>query len=188
MTNQLCFLLLIAICIPFQAYAQRHYKGVNGLEANYGLTIFKDHGTFLQVSSSRYLNRITYWKIGLNYLENHQKIKTPAPSTDTRYKTSKNYFVDGMIYKTVATNLSSIFFSLGIGAFLGAEKRFVLTPEAALDKKYRCLFGPKAAMETEVFMAPRWAVVGSLAEYWAATSKVNHWNTVWSVGLKFLLY
>ena len=62
-------LFIIGIGGVCSVKAQRHYSGVRAIDMSYGLNIFGRDNTHLNVSISRYRNRTTYWKGGLNFLE-----------------------------------------------------------------------------------------------------------------------
>lgn len=89
--------------------------------------------------------------------------------------------LDGSYYYTIVTNLKSVYWSVGLGAFIGCE--FDKRP----DEKYTFIVGPKLETELEVFVAPRIALLGRVQQFWNPLS-VEDWNTVWNVGIKFLLY
>lgn len=85
-------LLLVLCACTHSIYAQRHYAGISALEVNYGLNIFGRNNTNLNLSVSKYRNRTTYWKIGLNYFEksydySYENNSTEVPTIET-YSTS----------------------------------------------------------------------------------------------------
>jgi hypothetical protein len=197
MWKRACFVVFITVLFSLDTFSQRHYKGINGIEANYGLNIFDDNGTFLNVSASKYVNRTTYWKIGLNYFEKHKvydslsgmdELPKILPGNAIFPKTCKSYFIDGTYYKTVTTNLTSLYFSVGLGALMGAESYYKTNADYLPEAHYRFLAGPKATAELELFLSSRMALLGGLSQYWMPTSNVNTWNTVWNAGLKILIY
>ena len=61
-------ILVLCVC-THSIYAQRHYSGVSALEINYGTNIFGSSGNNLNISYSKYKNRTTYWKVGINYFD-----------------------------------------------------------------------------------------------------------------------
>ena len=181
-------LLLVSIS---SAKAQRHYAGVSALEANYGLNIFGEPNTHLNFAYSKYKNRTTYWKGGFNYLENTYKYNIPlnqdiSETGEIEYlrihTTAKSYYGDVIYFKTLATNLTWLYFNGGIGAFLGVET--YKSPE----REHQFLLGPKIDVELECFVTSRVAIMGRLTQYWNPFSDVTKWNTVWNVGVKFLMY
>ncbi len=183
---KLTLLSILCVC-THSIYAQRHYVGISAIEANYGLNIFGDDGTNLNLSVSKYRNRTTYWKIGLNYLEksydySYEDNTTEEPKIISFGSTAKDYYIDAAYFKTVATNLTSLYFSLGIGAFTGVEAY------RKQDDKYKYLLGLKIEPELEYFIAQRVAIVGHVKQYWSPFSYASKWNTVWNVGVKVLIY
>lgn len=180
--------LLVVLCAcTHSLYAQRHYAGVSALEFNYGMNMFGDCDNNLSLSVSKYKNRTTYWKIGLNYFEKSFDYKMENGSQEQSEivsvnRTARNYYLDGVYYKTVASNLSSLYFNLGLGVFTGVESY-------KEDKdKYDYMLGPKLEAELEFFISGRMALLGRVKQYWSQFSDINEWNTVWNVGIKFLLY
>lgn len=180
-------LLLVFCACTHSVYAQRHYAGISAIEANYGLNIFGRSNTNLNFSVSKYRNRTTYWKIGLNYLEksynySYEDNSLEVPSIISFSSTAKDYYLDAAYFKTVATNLSSLYFSLGLGAFTGVEAY------KKHDDKYDFLLGPKVEAELEYFVTGRVALLGRIKQYWSPFSYASKWNTVWNVGVKVLIY
>lgn len=180
--------LLVVLCAcTHSLYAQRHYAGVSALEFNYGMNMFGDCDNNLSLSVSKYKNRTTYWKIGLNYFEKSFDYKMENGSQEQSEivsvnRTARNYYLDGVYYKTVASNLSSLYFNLGLGVFTGVESY-------KEDKdKYDYMLGPKLEAELEFFISGRMTLLGRVKQYWSPFSDINEWNTVWNVGIKFLLY
>lgn len=49
--------------------AQRHYKRISALEGSYGTNIFGKADNMANISFSKYIDRTSYWKAGLNYFE-----------------------------------------------------------------------------------------------------------------------
>lgn len=202
------FCLLIAGSID--TYAQRHYQNISALELNYGSNVFGDYAHYGNLSFSKYVNRKSYWKAGISYLEKPYDYaipqqsdpatipatssapattrnapaapETPAPAeTEWAEKKAWDLHLDGGYYYTIVTNLKSIYWNVGLGAFIGCE--FDKRP----DEKYTFIVGPKLETELEVFVAPRIALLGRVQQCWNPLS-VEDWNTVWNVGIKFLLY
>lgn len=187
-------------------FAQRHYKNISALEMNYGSNIFGDYGHYGNLSFSKYVNRKSYWKAGISYFEKpydyaipKQTVpvtppaaaptrnapaapETPVPvETEWADKKAWDLHLDGSYYYTIVTNLKSVYWNVGLGAFIGCE--FDKRP----DEKYTFIVGPKLETELEVFVAPRIALLGRVQQFWNPLS-VEDWNTVWNVGIKFLLY
>lgn len=180
-------LLLVLCACTHSVYAQRHYVGISALEVNYGLNIFGRNNTNLNLSVSKYRSRTTYWKIGLNYFEksynySYESNTAEVPTIVSFSSTAKDYYIDAAYFKTVATNLSSLYFSLGLGLFTGVEayKR--------QDNKYDFLLGLKIEPELEYFVSPRVAILGRVKQYWSPFSYASKWNTVWNLGVKVLIY
>ena len=146
------------------------------------MNIFGRNNTNLNLSVSKYRSRTTYWKIGLNYFEksynySYESNTTEVPTIVSFSSTAKDYYIDAAYFKTVATNLSSLYFSLGLGLFTGVEayKR--------QDNKYDFLLGLKIEPELEYFVSPRVAILGRVKQYWSPFSYASKWNTVWNLGV-----
>ena len=154
-------LLLVLCACTHSVYAQRHYVGISALEVNYGLNIFGRNNTNLNLSVSKYRSRTTIVSFS---------------------STAKDYYIDAAYFKTVATNLSSLYFSLGLGLFTGVEAY------KKQDDKYDFLLGLKIEPELEYFVSPRVAILGRVKQYWSPFSYASKWNTVWNLGVKVLIY
>lgn len=180
--------LFLVLCTSVHAlYAQRHYAGVEALEMNYGLNIFGRSDNNLNFSYSKFKNRTTYWKVGLNYFEksfnyNYEDVSLGDPEMITLDRKAKDYFLDAVYAKTVATNMTSVFFNLGLGAFTGVEAYKEESTE------YDFLLGAKIEAELEYFISGRVALLGRVTQYWSPFSDISQWNTTWNVGVKVLLY
>lgn len=165
-------------------YAQQHYKGISALEVNYGTNIFGDADNYINVSYSRYINRKSYWKIGVNYFEKTYDYSVTLPESGTsltREEGGKDLYMDGSYHYTLASNLKSIYWGLSVGAFTGVEHT------RHIDKEYQFIIGPKIGLEMEIFILHRIALLASVQQYWNPFS-FHEWNTVWNIGIKALLY
>lgn len=180
-------LLLVTCACIHSLFAQRHYTNVSALELNYGLNIFGRSNTNLNISISKYRNRTTMWKFGLNYFEksyeySYKDVSHEESVNRSFNSTAKDYYIDAVYEKTIATNLSSLYFNLGIGIYTGVE--------AYKEEKdrYDFLLGPKIEAEMEYFISARVALLGRVKQYWSPFSNISKWNTVWNVGVKVLIY
>lgn len=189
-------LRLIVISVTLLLYtanalAQRHYENIPALEVNYGTNIFGNADHYSGLSFSKYINRKSYWKAGLGYLgksyeytlstnESPDLPKSEVP-IDKEHDKGMDFYMDGGYYRTLATNLKSIYWSVGIGGFIGTE--YLRHPE----KEYAFIVGPKLETELEIFIQPRTAMLTRIQQQWNPLS-INEWNTVWNIGIKILLY
>ena len=164
--------LSLLLC-TVSAFAQRHYENIPALELNYGTNLFGNAGNYYNLSFSRYINRTSYWKAGFSYFE--------KPYEYTIHDKGKDFYVDGGYYRTLASNLKSVYWGIGLGGFIGTE--YVRHP----DKEYNFIIGPKLETELEVFILPRTALLARIQQHWNPLS-IDKWNTVWNVGVKILLY
>lgn len=172
--------------------AQRHYKRISALEASYGTNIFGTADNFASLSFSKYIDRTSYWKAGLNYFEKSFDYSVnsdislpegmiPVMQGQSREATARNWLVNGSYNRTIASNLKSIYWNIGIGCFIGTE----YTKHPSED--YQFIVGPEIGTELELFILPKLAFTVGLKEMWSPLS-VKKWNTVWNAGLKILLY
>lgn len=100
---------------------------------------------------------------------------------ETIHDKGKDFYVDGGYYRTLASNLKSVYWGIALGGFIGTE--YVRHP----DKEYNFIIGPKLETELEVFILPRTALLARIQQHWNPLS-IEKWNTVWNVGIKILLY
>ena len=94
---------------------------------------------------------------------------------------AKDWYLDGSYNYTIASNLKSIFWNIGIGAFIGTE--YIKHPQ----KEYKFIIGPEIGTEVEFFVVPQVAILASMKEVWNPLS-IHKWNTIWNIGVKVLLY
>lgn len=179
--------LIGLLCLYYtqEIYAQRHYTGISSIEASYGMNMFGRNNTHLNLGYSKYRNRTSYWKLGFNYFEKSFSYNLPSEEDNVGQRvgsTGRDYYIDANYYKTVATNLTSLYLSLGIGAYTGVE--YYKMPE----KEYDFILGPKIGAEIEYFILPKTALIGRINQYWSPFSDISHWNTIWNVGVKILIY
>lgn len=173
------------------AFAQRHYENIPALEVNYGANIFGDADNYCSLSFSKYINRKSYWKAGVGYFEKsyeytlstNESLDLPESGVpiDKGDDKGMDFYMDGGYYRTLATNLKSIYWSVGIGGFIGAE--YLRHPK----KEYTFIVGPKLETELEIFILPRTAILARIQQHWNPLS-IDQWNTVWNIGIKVLLY
>lgn len=185
-TTKWTILLVLCAC-THSLYAQRHYSGVSALEVNYGLNFFGGSGNNFNLSYSKYKNRTTYWKIGLNYFDlsydyQYEDLSFGAPILTVFNKKSRSYYLDALYAKTVATNLSSLYFNVGLGTFTGVENY------EEQENEYNFLLGLKIEAELECFVSSRVALLCRVKQYWNPFSDIRKWNTVGNIGIKVLLY
>ncbi|MDR1368817.1 MAG: conjugal transfer protein TraO [Dysgonamonadaceae bacterium] len=165
--------------------AQRHYAGVTALESSYGLNAFGRRNTNLNFSISKYRNRTSYWKGGISFLEKSYIFRDPQDLIRPNFvycSTGQNYYADMAYYVTLATNRTSVYVNSGAGIFAGVE----MYSNPAEQTQF--IFGPKLAVEIELFIAPRIALLCGLHQYWNPFSDLRVWNTTWSSGVKVLIY
>lgn len=173
------------------AFAQRHYENIPALEVNYGANIFGDADNYFSLSFSKYINRKSYWKAGVGYFEKsyeyilstNESLDLPESGVpiDKGDDKGMDFYMDGGYYRTLATNLKSIYWSVGIGGFIGTE--YLHHPK----KEYTFIVGPKLETELEIFILPRTAILARIQQHWNPLS-IDQWNTVWNIGIKVLLY
>jgi hypothetical protein len=126
----------------------------------------------------------SYFEKPYEYTANLPQVSTLNPEEtipETIHDKGKDFFVDGGYYRTLACNLKSVYWGIGLGGFIGTE--YVRHP----DKEYNFIIGPKLETELEVFILPRTALLARIQQHWNPLS-IDKWNTVWNVGIKILLY
>lgn len=178
----------MSVCIQ-AIFAQRHYAGISALELNYGQNIFGSNNHNGNLSFSKYRNRTTYWKVGFNYFEKsfeysyEELLLGGNTGIKTINRLARDYYIDGNYFKTIATNMSSLYLNLGLGVFTGVESY-----KGSEDKyEYKYLVGPELSAELEYFVSRRFGFIGRITQYWNPFSK-KEWNTVWNAGIKILIY
>ena len=189
---KIVILILLLFAGDSMVKAQRHYKRISALEGSYGTNIFGKADKTANISFSKYIDRTSYWKAGLNYLEKSfdYSVNTeasqpltimPAKQSREREETARNWFINGSYNRTIVSNLKSIYWNIGIGCFLGTE--YTKHPS----EEYQFIVGPEIGTEVEFFILPKLAIIVGIKEMWSPLS-IKEWNTVWNAGLKILLY
>ena len=189
---KIVILILLLFAGDSMVKAQRHYKRISALEGSYGTNIFEKADKAANISFSKYIDRTSYWKAGLNYFENSFEYsvntdasqslgKMTAMQSREREETARNWFINGSYNRTIVSNLKSIYWNIGIGCFLGTE--YTKHPS----EEYQFIVGPEIGTEVEFFILPKLAIIVGIKEMWSPLS-IKEWNTVWNAGLKILLY
>lgn len=189
---KIVILILLLFAGDSMVKAQRHYKRISALEESYGTNIFGKADKAANISFSKYIDRTSYWKAGLNYFENSFEYsvntdasqslgKMTAMQSREREETARNWFINGSYNRTIVSNLKSIYWNIGIGCFLGTE--YTKHPS----EEYQFIVGPEIGTEVEFFILPKLAIIVGIKEMWSPLS-IKEWNTVWNAGLKILLY
>lgn len=169
------FFILAFTCA--YSHAQRHYSGITGVEINMGGNIFHSNTPCASLEYSKYKSKVSFWKLGINYLQKAYSNDTYNP---TRY--ADNIYFDASYNGTVATNRKSLFYNFGGGILSGVE---MYSKES---RKYDFIVGCELATEIEFFIASRTAVTGSITQLWSPLSSIRKWDTIWQVGIKYLIY
>lgn len=166
---------ILILAAAGQAHAQRHYTGIEGIEVNGGSSIFHGTAPCFSVEYSKYRSRRSFWKVGMNYLEKKYDREEESQNAD-------NIYLDASYNRTVATNRTSLFLNIGLGALAGTE---IYKQEK---KQYDFIAGGKLEAEVELFVASRTAVVGHISQLWSPLSDIRKWDTTWQIGIKYLIY
>ena len=132
-TKFILMIILLALVAKEGTMAQTHYRRIPAIELDYGTNVFGKANNFVALSISKYISRKSYWKVGVNYFEktfqydipiSGEEISSTSPvTTEEAFKDSKakDWYLDGSYNYTIASNLKSIFWNIGIGAFIGTE-------------------------------------------------------------------
>lgn len=188
------FILLLLIAISLEAHSQRHYKGISSLEMNYGTNVFGKADNYANIAFGKYISRKSYWKAGLNYFEKSFEYLAQQPSAMpdmymslmetypvSNESKARDWYIDGSYNYTFVSNLKSVYWSIGIGAFMGTE--YSKYPK----EEYQFIIGPEIGTEIEFFILPKMAFIAGIKEVWNPLS-IKKWNTIWNAGIKILLY
>lgn len=175
MTLKRTILSILFIAAVGQVFAQRHYTGIEGIEASGGSSIFHGTAPYGSIGYSKYKSRVSFWKVGINYLQKKYESGNEKQNAD-------NIYLDASYNRTVATNRTSLFLNLGLGALAGTE---IYRQEK---KQYDFIAGGKLEAELEFFIASRTALVGRITQLWSPLSDIRKWDTTWQVGIKYLIY
>lgn len=191
-------LLSLFLALTLNATAQRHFKGIDAVEFRTGSRI---SGESFDVSFgagySKYLNFKSYYKIDFDlYTTSYFLYKEEIKDRSYGYLFSGSYFYN-LINSDNKHN--SLFFNIYGGVFAGLETFGIGKYKNRTDFRYpyiavsdtyknRLVAGLQAGIEVEYFLSERIGIVANLKEIYSPFRKLSEWETVITVGIKYILY
>jgi len=155
---------------------------VNGMNLNTNSPDFAFHST---IAFSQYTKSANKWKLGFDYLEQRY------PYKDISIPRSQ-FTVDAGYFLNVLSDPHKVFFvSAGVSAVGGYETvnwgRKLIFDGATINNQDAFLYGGALSVEPEVFLTSRLVLVVNVSERFLVGSSVGKLNTVYGVGIKFII-
>ena len=183
------YLLFIIISLSTVApiSAQRYLPGQRGLQVTAGTVngLNPKNGFHSGIALSTYTKRADRWVFGIEYLEKRHLYK------DTHIPKSQFSVDAGYYLKFLSDWRKMFFFSLGASAVAGYEtvnwNEKLLPDGATVNNGDAFLYGGALTLEAEIFLTDRLILLVNMRERFLEGSSVGKPNTLWGVGLKFII-
>lgn len=196
MKNKL-FIIVIVVCLPLCGFAQRHFKGVSGIEASAGSRLSgSSFNPVINVAYSKYLRYRTYMKMGLNYEVIDVNMGRVGKAKAYNYNFEPRFAYTFLDMPNISQNFD-FFVSIQGGAIIGLERTNRLNQFRHIDNipyvevknltKNRLIAGGVIALESEFFFKENIGVIVGISEQYMGTSKICKFHTVLTAGIKYLL-
>ena len=186
--RRIFFLFFMALCfvVP-ELPAQRYLPGMSGLQITTGgvnaLNLKK--GFHLGVAFSQYTKRADRWVFGAEYLEKEHHYR------DLNIPQSQFTVDAGYYLKFLSDSRKTVFVSIGASALAGYEtinRNEKLLPDGAtILNRDAFLFGTALTLEMEIYVLDRVVLLASVRERLLAGSSVGKLNTLFGLGIKFIV-
>jgi hypothetical protein len=172
--------------------AQRYLPGQKGLQITVGTVNgfninpqSKDFAFHAGAAFSEYTKNGNRWILGGEYLEKRY------PYRDSSIPQSQFTAEGGCFLKFLSDAGKTVFFSLGASVLAGYEtvnwNKKLLFDGATVQNKDGFLYGGAITLEAEIFLTDRLILLVNVRERFLEGSSVGKLNTLWGVGLKFII-
>lgn len=179
-------ILSLIIALPLCAYAQRHSVGISSVELNGGILPEAGAGPAASVGYSTYLSSKSILRFSADYMNNKIKLY------QDRFNVA-DYGISADWQRTLITNRTNYFINLGGGMMAGYEDIGSIKTkynENGLknNMKSRFIVSPFISASAELFVKNNTAIIFNIRKSYTPLSDVKNWNSVFSVGIKQLLF
>jgi len=178
-------LALFLLC--FQAQAQRCLPSQRGLEIIAGTAngVSPQNGFYSGIAFSQYAKSAGQWKFGLEYLE----IKHPYENIIIP---QSQFLVDAGYYLNLLSDPHKTFFvSIGASVIAGYEtinwNNKTLFDGSTITNNDNFLYGGALTLEPEIYLTDRFVLFALVSERLPAGSSVGKLNTLFGVGIKYII-
>jgi len=171
----------------FQAQAQRCLPGQRGLEVIAGTAggVNPQNGFYSGMAFSHYMQSANRWKFGFEYLEKRY------PYKDIIIPRSQ-FLIDAGYYLNVLSDPHKTFFvSIGASAMGGYEtinwNNKTLFDGSTVNHSDNFLYGGALTLEPEIYLTDRLVLLASVSEQLLAGSSLGKLNTLFGLGIKYII-
>jgi hypothetical protein len=180
-------IFIIALCLTFQAQAQRYLHGQHGIQITAGTVngINFNKGFHAGAAFSSYTKNGNRWVFGGEYLEKRFEYKD-LRIPQTQFTAEAGYYLNFLSDRS-----KTLFFSAGLSALAGYESvnrdKKLLPDGATINNKDAFLYGGAITLEMEIFLTDRLVLLVNVRERVLGGSSVGIFNTQLGTGLKFII-
>jgi hypothetical protein len=190
--KKIFIIFTVALCLTFQAQAQRYLPGQHGIQITAGtvngLSLderYEHFGAHAGAAFSTYTKNGNRWVFGGEFLGKCHRYKSWC-------NPQMQFTADGGYYINVLSDRSkTIFCSAGLSALAGYEtirhNKKPLPDGATINNKDAFLYGGAITLETEVFITDWLVFLANIRERALAGSSVGLFNTQFGLGIKFII-
>lgn len=180
------YLFLILVMLPLCAMAQRHSKGIGGIDLFGGMATAKYTGWNAGLGYSHYISTNDIFRITGEYLQYNRRIYT-------RDFDIRNYTGNIEYLRTVLSNHNNLYINLGLGVKggyedIGEAKDFLNSEGRISDIKSRFIVAPLVTGEIEFFALPKTAILFQVKETYSPMSDLQKWGTTVGIGIRHLIF
>jgi hypothetical protein len=180
--------IIVALCIAVpDLSAQRYLPGMRGLQVTAGAAngLNPKDGFHSCIAFSQYTKSADRWVFGAEYLEKRYPYKNIS-IPQSQFTVDAGYYL-----KFLSDSRKTFFLSLGASAMAGYEtvnRNDRLLPDGAtINNADAFLYGGALTLEAEIYLADRIVLLAGVRERLLAGSSVGNLNTLFGVGIKFIV-
>ena len=184
-------MMLFALCLNFQAHAQRYLPGMKGLQVTAGMADgfhWNDKSDFayhIGAAYSVYTKNANRWVIGGEYLEKRYDYKDISIPVQ-QFTAEGGYFLNFL-----SDRRKTFFLSAGLSALAGYEtsnRGEKLLPDGSLLlNKDAFVYGAALTLELETYLTDRMVLLLNVRERAMFGSSIGTFHTQVSIGMKFII-
>lgn len=184
-------MILFALCLNFQAHAQRYLPGMKGLQVTAGMAdgfhwnSKSDFAYHIGAAYSIYTKNANRWVIGGEYLEKRYDYK------DVRIPVQQFTAEGGYYLNFLSDRRKTFFLSAGLSALAGYETsnrgEKLLPDGSTLLNKDAFVYGGTLTLELETYLADRMVLLLNVRERAMFGSSIGTFHTQVSIGMKFII-
>lgn len=184
-------MILFALCLNFQAHAQRYLPGMKGLQVTAGMAdgfhwnSKSDFAYHIGAAYSIYTKNANRWVIGGEYLEKRYDYK------DVRIPVQQFTAEGGYYLNFLSDRQKTFFLSAGLSALAGYETsnrgEKLLPDGSTLLNKDAFVYGGTLTLELETYLTDRMVLLLNVRERAMFGSSIGTFHTQVSIGMKFII-